>query len=1299
MAGTGLWFGVLGPLTVLRNGRSVSLVRPSERTLLAVLLSRREGIVPVDQLVEEIWGDAPPPSARTALRGHVRELRRQLDPAGPPSEVIVASRAGYRLAVEARSADALQFAELAERGGRALRAGAPELAATLLRRALALWRGEAYEDVPGGAAIGRERARLAELRQRAIEDSIEAEFALGSGPAATYQSARPAGGMAAGTVTFLFTDIEGSTRLVTRFRDGYGELLAEHRRLLREAFAQSSGREVDTQGDSFFFEFRTARDAVTAAVAAQRALAAGRWPEGGEVRVRMGIHTTEPVRRSAGYVGVGVHRASRICAAAHGGQIVLSSATYALVEDELDPSVRLRDLGEYQLRDFDRPERIWQLVTDGLREEFPALRTEAAANGAGGVDADDAGASSLAWLASATESRFVGRAEQLRVLEEARSRAASGHRVLALLGGEPGVGKTTLAARLATRAHAAGGLVLYGRWDEDVLAPYQAFRECLGEYSRVCPKAVLDIDLRFQAGEISRLFPEVADRIGASEAPLSGPAEAERYRLFEAIDAWLRAIAFRRPVLLVLDDLQWADRASLLLLRHLARAPRATPLLMIATYRDTELDTSELRGFLPTFTRDADCRRVPVGGLSVPETAELVAAELPERDPAFVGQLQQETAGNPFFLGEMVRHLRDAGPPEEHPAEPGPGTGPGLMVPETVRDVVGWRLGRLSRRCPEVLGIAALIGQEFDLDVLAAASGVDDLGLLDLLEEADDAGLVREVPDADARYVFAHSVVRRVLREEPSRPRRMRLHLRIAEALEGRPDTTSATLAYHYCEGASVEAGVADKAVRYARLAGDQAVAQAAHATAIPHYRRALAVADRQRPANLTLRAELLLALGGAHDGAGEFTARDGRFSEAADTARALERTDLFTRAALGYGGVLPAAAEPDPRARELLEEALGRLGAGDNAARAHALGRLAHWSHFSRPYAARREIADRSVALARSVGDPATLARALSHRCWALDGPRDIADEIAMAAEVVRLGEDLADHELVLDGLRVTVAARFEQGGFAVAQETGLALADLAGQLRHPEYERVATVWEIALAAVDGRYADADRLAEDLRARLERSGHAQAELIYVGQTFTWRVLQGRAGDYLPLFEGLAAMRPERAAGPALAAWCAAELGDTARVRQVLAAVTPAAALMDENYLWWMTIVGFSRAAALVGDRDWARALYDLALPFADHNATLGLAGFLGAAAHHLGVLAGVLGRWDDAAAHLAAALERHESMGARGFVALSQEAYAGVLTRRDAPGDRALARDLTAAARRAAGDLGLTSLAARLSA
>ena len=246
-----------------------------------------------------------------------------------------------------------------------------------------------------------------------------------------------------GTVTFLFSDVEGSTRLLTRLRGRYAAVLGEHQRLLRAAFDAHDGREVHTEGDAFFVAFVRASDAIAAAVSAQRALASGRWPEGVDVRVRMGVHTGEAEVRQDDYVGLDVHRAARICAAGHGGQVLISSSTRELVADELPSDVALRDLGEHRLKDLDRPEHLFQLVVGDLTAEFPRLASLSSGSG---------GANGL----PPSPNRTIGRADDVRAIGD-RLRV-DGVRLLTLTG-PGGVGKTRLgleAARAVQPDFAAG---------------------------------------------------------------------------------------------------------------------------------------------------------------------------------------------------------------------------------------------------------------------------------------------------------------------------------------------------------------------------------------------------------------------------------------------------------------------------------------------------------------------------------------------------------------------------------------------------------------------------------------------------------------------------------------------------------------------------------------------------------------------------------------------------------------------------------------------------------------------------
>ena len=476
-----------------------------------------------------------------------------------------------------------------------------------------------------------------------------------------------------------------------------------------------------------------------------------------------------------------------------------------------------------------------------------------------------------------------------------------------------------------------------------------------------------------------------------------------------------------------------------------------------------------------------------------------------------------------------------------------------------------------------------------------------------------------------------------------------------------------------------------------------RAASEAAAEVAVRHYRRALELLDRFTPEDEALRCELALELADAHDRAGEYPSRDEWFGEAADSARRLGRPDLFVRAALGYGGILPAMVRLDIQARALLEEALEWLGEEESGAKALVLARLNHWLHAERPYRERLEFSDRSVVMARRAGDRQTLAAVLLHRGFALDRPDDVGDALQVASEILDIGAGLGQPELTLEGLRVRLAAEFERRADPAAAQTALALGELADQVRHPEFIRLAAMWDVTVASLEGRFEHAEKLSEEHNRRLQRIGHPQAALILVAQTFSWPWLQGRAAEYLPMFEALSAAEPANLVWRAVTVWCLAE-GGARDQAALLGQITPQeAAAADKNYLWWATIVGLADAADLLGERSWAEILYDLAAPYAGNTCTLGVVCSLGAADHWLGVLAAVTGRFAEAVGHFEAALRRHHDMVSRPLQALTEEAYAHVLSARGEPADIEQAAVLRESAMRIAGELWLAAVRDRV--
>ena len=511
-------------------------------------------------------------------------------------------------------------------------------------------------------------------------------------------------------------------------------MLAAHQRLLREAFADAGGREIDTQGDSFFVAFSRAKDAVAAAIDAQRALAAHPWPA--HLRVRIGIHTADPEVGADRYVGLGVHRAARICAAAHGGQIVVSNATRELIEDDLPESVELNDLGAFELKDLERPERIYQVRAPGLPVDFPPLRTSSAEDGAtafvgredelaDAVEARGMGAEPEEPSTPGTHGRpFVGREKELEELRTALDLVAARRGSVFLITGEPGIGKTRLMQELADVALGQGWRVLVGRcWEEGGAPAYWPWIQVV----------------RAAGGEFERLAAPIPD-----SAPGGADPDSVRFRLFDAATRFLLGAARLRPLVIVLEDLHAADVSSLLLLRFLGEAIDQSPILVLASYREGESRVHEQGRLFGELVRVS--HRILLRGLSVDEVETYAASVVGDGLARSVApRLHAITDGNPFFLGELVRLLSANGLFERTDERI---TDPMLRVPEEVRTLIRRRVAGLSPEAMATLRVAAVIGRAFDLRVLDHISHLSTSRLLDVLSEAMDAGALVEVGDA-----------------------------------------------------------------------------------------------------------------------------------------------------------------------------------------------------------------------------------------------------------------------------------------------------------------------------------------------------------------------------------------------------------------------------------------------------------------------------------------------------------------------------------------------------------------------
>jgi DNA-binding SARP family transcriptional activator len=890
---------------------------------------------------------------------------------------------------------------------------------------------------------------------------------------------------------------------------------------------------------------------------------------------------------------------------------------------------------------------------------------------------------------------FVGRDAELDQLRRHLATVRPGDARLVIVAGEPGIGKTALATRFAALAHREGASVLLGRCDEETRPPYQPFVEALRHVIADLPTSELRSHLRRDSSNLLRLVPSLADRLPGLSEPAPGDPDTERYRLFEAVAGFLTSLSAAHPLLLVLEDLHWADPPSLLLLRHLARYSDGLQLLTVGTCRSSELGRGHpLSEAVADLRRDDLVAELPLAGLDENEVAALVAAAGNTR-PALAGAISRASDGNPLYVREIVRHLAETGTEE-------------VRIPTSVKDVISHRLARLPEHTLAALALAAVVGREFGLDLLGRVSGESDADLLEDLEPAAAAGIVAEVPEAVDRWAFSHFLVRETLSGTMSTSRRVRLHCRIGEALEalagGEPRTDAADLAYHFW-GAG-PAGDPGKAVRYGRLAGDQAMAQLAFENAVAHYERALQSLDRIPGSDDDdLRGALLLGLGDAKASAGDAGARD-TYLAAADLARRGQNAPALAAAALGVADMWARSGTVDQVRIDLLEEALATLADADSPLRARLLGRLAtELSSVPGSLPRRQALTADSVEVARRLGDPVVLASCLHCRNHAVWGPGGAEERLAAGREIVGLAERGGDRELALQGHAWCETALLELGEVAGLDAELAAYDRLAEELGQPRYRWYAATRRAMRTLLTGDLDAGERMAREALAMGRRAAEPDAEDVFACQMgMVWHERPAEEPSHLwadlsPRYEGL----PQDSAR--VMAWhghhirIALEAGHDEEARAELEWFRAIGLDEVEKTVFWTPPIAFlSAAVAQLGTTEEQRMLYALLVPYAAGNVLCGGAvSFWGSCSHHLGVLAASLGDWHNAERHLTHAAAAHERMGARAHLARTRLESASMFTARGRPDDAEQARALVDLVDNDAGQLGLPVVARRV--
>jgi DNA-binding SARP family transcriptional activator/tetratricopeptide (TPR) repeat protein len=908
---------------------------------------------------------------------------------------------------------------------------------------------------------------------------------------------------------------------------------------------------------------------------------------------------------------------------------------------------------------------------------------EQAVSAAGGIELAPA-------LAARGTEPLVGRRSELDQLD-AWWRLTGGERML-LLAGEAGIGKTRLLAEAARRAHEAGAVVLAGAAAEETLVPYQPFLEALGHYVARAGSAQLRGVAREYGAELARLIPELRRRMPELEPTEPTDPEIDRYRLFESVAGLLGAIAASAPVLLVLDDLHWSDRPTLLLLRHLARSPHAAGLSILGAYRPSERPHEGFEEALAMLRHDRLAATLTIGGLAAEATTELVALRSGGTPSlAFVRALHEETEGNPFFIEEMVRHLVDSGVRSELA---GASDLARVGLPQDVRDVISRRLGRLHDGVIDWLRAAAVLGRDFDSALLERVLGLQEERFLAALEDVLQAGLVAETPGGRGRYSFSHALIRETLYEGMSSTRRARIHHRVGVALEhDGVDRHVGELAHHFTRADDPED--AERAIRYALRAGREATSMLAHEEAAEHYERALEVLERADPDALDRRCELLLELGEARERGGERPRAWPVFREAASIAARLGDRDALIRAAIGASRrYLQPPGVVDEELIALLEQALEATAGERSVTRLRLLSRLCGVLYYSERREWMLALSDEASVLAAELGDPLAIALAAAARRRAHWGP-GLSRGLQDSRELLRAAIEAADPELELQGhawMVVDLLARGDRDGAEIEIE---AFTTGAVQLRQPMFTWNAGVWRAMTALLDGRLEEAEQLAGAALSTGIRSDQVAASQYYAIQLAAIRREQARMPELEAAVRELVADNPGR---PAYRAGLAALLCDAGRRDEALAeldAIDRAdLATIPRDGDWLTAVMLLAEVAAELGATAAAASAYELLTPFADTVVVIGLGAVChGATARQLGRLALTLGRPEQARAHLLRAVAVDTALRAPALLAHSRLDCALAL----GPGPQA--RELVAAARATAAELGLVRVARRVEA
>ncbi len=1063
------------------------------------------------------------------------------------------------------------------------------------------------------------------------------------------------------TVTILITDLVGSTGLESRIGPGAAdELREEHFALLRGALEENRGREIKNTGDGLVAAFNSASEGVSCAVAVQQRFERRNRSAEEQLLIKVGISLGDATASEGDYFGMPVIEAARLCDRAQGGQILAKEVVAHLAGGRQESA--FKPIGELELK--------------GLAEALPTIEVSWEPLGE-----PDRALPVPARLQEMPPGGFVGRAAQRERLSRLFNDASEENRRLALISGEPGIGKTRLSTHTALEAHSEGAVVLYGRCDEELAIPYGPWLEALAHYVEHGPEEVLRAHVERHGGELVRMVPQLAERLHGIPPPRETDADTERYLLWGAVVGLLREAGCEEPLMLILDDLHWADKPTLSLLKHVVSQGQGLRVLLIATYRESDLARGHpLTETLADLHRVQGVERIALDGLDEADIVEIMKRaaghELDDASRGLAKELLRESDGNPFYTAELLRHLLESG--GVYQEEDGHWTVKGelseLGLPASVREVVGRRVERLGEDVHKQLSIAAVIGRDFDVDLLLSVSERSEDELLELLEQGVAASVLVESASVTGRFSFAHALINHTLYEDLGNTRRARLHHRIAHELEellgDEPGARVSELAHHWSMATDIDL---PRATRYARMAGERALAELAPDEGLRWFSQALELQGREAEPDPRERCELLIGLGGAQLQIGDTDSRE-TLLEASRIASTLADAELAAAAALTNNrGESSSFGQVDKERLIAIERAIELDDPSDPGRRARLLALQAVELLWDADFERRWALANEAVSLARSAGDLRTLAEVLRRAHLALWSSQTLELRSALVAELADCAAKVQDPALQFWAHGAEQVVYAEKGDFAGLQDALRNEQSIAEELGQPTLRWVATWHAAAWQLLRGDLEDAERLAERAFAIGQEGGEPDAAFTYGAVLTTVRLHQGRGEEIVGMLE------QSVSAYPGIAAWSAG----LASVLCWLDRRAEAAAILEratsERFEHVLPGVGdltalvlYAEAATHTGDSDAASMLYELIERRSDQIDWTGTNGY-GHARMYLGLLAVVLGNHEQADAHLAFACEFQETNGMLLWAARAHLGWAEAL---DARGQSAPARD-----------------------